>query len=151
VVLKRPSVYSVRPSSLSEEDALDQLEDQTAEDDETEEDCCVAQNVSQLVWQIRDPKLHSTGTGGRGKEYDLLNHMGEMGALEATFLCWCFRMASSDLPLRASCSFANLALRRLCSGVWAWGVLCVSYLHAYGQQEVWRDPSCARQTNNVPL
>lgn len=46
--------------------------------------------------------------------------MGEIGALETVFWCWCFLMASSDLPRRASCSLANLALRRLCSGVWAW-------------------------------
>jgi hypothetical protein len=45
--------------------------------------------------------------------------MGEMGALETVFWCWCFLMASSDLPRRASCSLANLALRRFCSGVWA--------------------------------
>jgi hypothetical protein len=42
---------------------------------------------------------------------------GEMGDLETSLVR--FLSCSSDLPMRASCSFANLALRRRCSGVWA--------------------------------
>lgn len=46
--------------------------------------------------------------------------MGEIGDLAvsfARFLSW-----SLDLPMRDSCSFANLALARRWVGVWTWGV-----------------------------
>lgn len=46
---------------------------------------------------------------------NILNQIGEMGDLGASlarFLIW-----SSDLPMRASFSFANLAFALLCCGV----------------------------------
>ncbi|KAL7797467.1 hypothetical protein V8C37DRAFT_369559 [Trichoderma ceciliae] len=47
--------------------------------------------------------------------------MGNLGASLVRFLTW-----SSDLPMRASWSLANLALRRRCSRVWA--IVCFVWL-----------------------
>lgn len=87
--------------SVSEQSRED-LEDESAEDDETEDTCDNPVSVKR-----RCVVLLAVG---------LPSHMGEMGDLALASLT-IFLISSSDLPMRCSCSFMNLAFARRCWGV----------------------------------
>ena len=103
-----PLVLLVPSVSLAEH-ARQSLKDETAENDETQNNY---KDVS-LMQATQRPARPGDGVG-RGSSLIQTGEIGLLGASFARFLIW-----SSDLPLRASCSLTNLALRRRCSSVWA--------------------------------
>jgi hypothetical protein len=121
---------------LSAEESREAFEDQTTKNDEAEDGC--RDKISQVLHDkparevagrrftlplgLPGGRLHKGGCRGDRLELgtvwrNLPSQKGEMGDLETSLVR--FLSCSSDLPMRASCSFANLALRRRCSGVWA--------------------------------
>lgn len=113
-------------ASLSEENALDQLEYQATEHDKGQNDWR-AQGKSAIergLLPIRRPlPVPGTGRGveeGQKEERERehsLSHMGETGDFWLGLTSFC--TATSDLPRRCSWSLTNLALRLRCSSVWA--------------------------------
>jgi hypothetical protein len=91
-----------------EEDAREDLEDETAEYDEAEEDWRLSESAGVILWRGRGQD------GTRGRVLSQMGEMGDLGASLARFLIW-----SSDLPMRDSLSLANLRLALLCCGVCA--------------------------------
>lgn len=102
-VLVPPRLLSNHQSP--QEYARDDLEDETAEDDEAEE-AWNFRNVSRR-WPLPEGKQVPVVPSHSGE-------MGDFGRSLVRFLTW-----SSDLPMRASCSLANLMFARLCCGVCA--------------------------------
>jgi hypothetical protein len=99
-------------NSSAEEEAGEDLDEETTEDDEREDTYFLSRSAPSPGGKKRRGSVIPSHTG----------EMGDLGASFARFLSW-----SSDLPMRASFSFANLALARRCCGVCACTFdLCVS-------------------------
>jgi len=94
-------------ASSTEEEAGEDLDEEAAEDDESQDNYDRRSQFS--IFQRSRELLF------------LLSQTGEMGDFATSFVR--FLSWSSDLPMRASLSLANLRFARRCCGVWA----CVNH------------------------